>query len=138
MVESLSYSCTDSTKLQHLDRLLKDVEAKFRAMLPHEGSRLTFKTCPRYPFSKEDITKVQETAPKISSLSVHSKTHHKKKDWHFKSRAGSKAIRYKKVRTIVYTYKAMCGVILLYTIQDCARSVRGTKSVHASARTTIQ
>ncbi len=40
VVESLSYSCTDSTKLRHLDQMLKDVEAKFRGMLPHEGGLL--------------------------------------------------------------------------------------------------
>ena len=34
-IESLSYNCLESHKLQMLHELLKNVEDKFRSLLPH-------------------------------------------------------------------------------------------------------
>ena len=100
--------------------------------------RYTFETCSHYAFSKESLTEVQETTPKItkySSLVLHSKAHHKKKDWHFRNCVGSKALRHYKVRLIKSSHVYYtCTTVIIF---DYRGSVRGTKAVHAQGKNTI-
>ena len=101
-IESLSYNCTDATKLLSLDRMLKEVETKFRATLPHQDGILLRPALVTHRAKKvsQKYKKLHQRCIKYSSLPPHSKAQKKKKHWHFRNRVGGKADRHKKVQSV--------------------------------------
>lgn len=102
VVESLSYNCADATQLLHLNHMLKDVEAKFRATLPQQEGILLRPAIATHSAKKisQKYKKLHQKSLQYSSLRVHSKVHDKKRDWRFRNRVGSKALSHKKVGII--------------------------------------
>ena len=85
-----------ATKLLYLDRMLKDVETKFRAMLPHEEGLLLRPVLITHSAKKisQKYKKLHQRSLNYSSLALDSKAYHKK-DWRFRNRVGSMALRQK-------------------------------------------
>ena len=94
VAESLLYNCNDATKLLCLDCMLKDVETKSRAMLPHESILLRPALVTHSAKITQKYKKLHQRSLKYSSLALHSK----KKDWHFRNHVGSKALKHKNIR----------------------------------------
>ena len=82
--------------------MLKDVEAKFRATLPHQDGILLRPAIVNTLSKKisQKYKKLRQRSLKYSSLALHLKALHKKKDWCFRNRVGSKALRHKKVEIL--------------------------------------
>lgn len=79
--------------------MLKDVEATLRAMLPHQEGLLLRPAIVTHSARKisQKYKKLHQQSLKYSPLALHSRPRHKKKDWRFRNRVGSKALRHKKV-----------------------------------------
>ena len=132
MVESLSYNCTDATKLLCLDRMLKEVETKLRAMLPHQDGILLRPALITHSAKKvsQKYKKLNQRSLKYSALSLHSKGRHKKKDWRF----GNQGTQEQK-GTIANSGVVVCTMsCIMVLISDFRRSITGTEAAHTDGK----
>ena len=103
VIESLSYNCCDAKMLEQLDHMLKEVETKLRASLPHDDGIL-LRPAMTNAAKKVSLKYKKMRLSQYSSLLSRTKGRVGKKDWHFRNRMGSKAERYKKVHNSGHLY----------------------------------
>ena len=108
VLESLSYSCVESEKLQALDLMLKNVEDSFRSSLPHQDGLLLRPAVLAHTVAaarkvSQKYRRLQLQSAKYGSLPLHKRAHKGMKgEWKHKNRVGKKANEYKKVRAKLF------------------------------------
>ena len=78
-IESLSYNCLESDKLQMLHELLKNVEDKFRSLLPHQDGLLLRPTLMTHTATtarriSQKYRRLQLRSSRYGSLPLHKRT----------------------------------------------------------------
>ncbi len=86
--------------LDQLDHMLKEVEAKLRATLPHDDGILLRPAMVTNAAKRVSLKYRKMRLSQYSSLPSQAKGRVGKRDWRFRNRIGSKAERYKKVHTV--------------------------------------
>lgn len=99
VIESLTFNCSDASQLTDLNKMLKEVEEKFRSLLPHQDGILLRPAIVTHQAKKitKKYQKIHKCALQYSSLALNTTAANRRKDWHFNPRVGKKADRYKKV-----------------------------------------
>lgn len=99
-IESLSYDCLDSDKLQMLHQMLKNVENRFRSLLPHQDGLLLRPTLVTHLARKVSLKyrKLRLRSSKYGCLPLHKRTRKGTiGKWRYWNRVGKKADEHKKV-----------------------------------------